>query len=472
MANVNLTINGKALSVPAGTTILEAAKANDIYIPTLCFLKELDPHASCRMCVVEVEGARTFQHACAAKVREGMVVHTDTEAVRASRKLTLELLLSNHAVDCHHCLRIGSSRCDDLDPKFCEMCFFCDCVKDGFCDLQALAREYKVDKLPFEQKHNTLPEDKSSVIVRNPNKCIKCKRCVDVCGKVQTVHNLAASGRGCEVTIGPAFGKPMAESACIGCGRCVQVCPTGAIYAFEHKDELVYYAHRDGVKTAAAVSAALIPELERVLHRESGSVSLPEIAGALKKIGVDTVMDTAEAEEAARAQAEKLLDEKLEQGKPVILTNSFAAKAFLEKTFHEKQDSFLFYDSALAVFGKAAEGYDKRFAFGPVGGDAIECEKTRCVDIAVNARELARIMIRTGSEPNPKRTAELKPLPAPQSSGKYGKLLEKASWSMDRDGMPERFLIGELKCVICRNLGQARAVLESGERFDAVRVIG
>ena len=469
MANVNLTINGKALSVPAGTTILEAAKANDIYIPTLCFLKELDPHASCRMCVVEVEGARTFQHACAAKVREGMVVHTDTEAVRASRKLTLELLLSNHAVDCHHCLRIGSSRCDDLDPKFCEMCFFCDCVKDGFCDLQALAREYKVDKLPFEQKHNTLPEDKSSVIVRNPNKCIKCKRCVDVCGKVQTVHNLAASGRGCEVTIGPAFGKPMAESACIGCGRCVQVCPTGAIYAFEHKDELVYYAHRDGVKTAAAVSAALIPELERVLHRESGSVSLPEIAGALKKIGVDTVMDTAEAEEAARAQAEKQLDEKLEQGKPVILTNSFAAKAFLEKTFHEKQDSFLFYDSALAVFGKAAEGYDKRFAFGPVGGDAIECEKTRCVDIAVNARELARIMIRTGSEPNPRRMAKTDTLGLPVSSGRHSRLLGEAEWNMDAE--PERFEENGLRCVICHNLGQIRRVLESGESFDALRVI-
>ena len=85
--------------------------------------------------------------------------------------------------------------------------------------------------LPFEQKHNTLPIDASSVIVRNPNKCVKCKRCVDICGKVQTVHNLAASGRGCEVTIGPAFGKPMAESACIGCGRCVEVCPTGAIFA-------------------------------------------------------------------------------------------------------------------------------------------------------------------------------------------------------------------------------------------------
>ena len=469
MANVNLTMDGKALSVPAGTTILEAARANGIHIPTLCFLKELDPRASCRMCVVEVEGARTFQHACAAKVREGMVVHTDTEAVRASRKLTLELLLSNHAVDCHHCLRIGSSKCDDLDPKFCEMCFFCDCVKDGFCDLQALAREYKVDVLPFTQKHNTLPIDASSVIVRNPNKCIKCRRCVDVCGKVQTVHNLAASGRGCEVVIGPAFGKAMCDSGCVGCGRCVEVCPTGAIFAKEHKDELVYWAHRDEVKTAAMISADLIPELERVLHREPGSVTPPEIAGAMKKIGVDAVFDACEAEDAARAQAEVLLDERLKAGKPGVLTQSFAAKAFLEKTFPDKQDSFLFYDSALAVFGRAAEGFRKRFALGAIGDAAMECEKTGCVDIAVNPRELARIMIRTGAEPNPGRTAACESLGLPKASGKYGKLLDKAEWNMGKE--PEIFEMDGLRCAVCHNLGQARAVLTGEMPFDIVRVI-
>lgn len=469
MANVNLTIDGKALSVPAGTTILEAARTNGIHIPTLCYLKELDPRASCRMCVVEVEGARTFQHACAARVREGMVVHTDTEAVRASRKLTLELLLSNHAVDCHHCLRIGSSKCDDLDPKFCEMCFYCDCVKDGFCDLQALAREYKVDVLPFAQKHNTLPIDKSSVIVRNPNKCVKCKRCVDVCGKVQTVHNLAASGRGCEVVIGPAYGKAMSDSDCIGCGRCVEVCPTGAIFAQEHKDELVYYAHRDGTKTAAMISADLLPELERVLKRESSSVRLNEIAGALKKIGVDAVYDTAELEDAARSQAETMLDECLPEGKPLILTNSFAAKAFLEKAFPDKKKSFLFYDSALAVFGRAAGDFDKRFAFGAVGGDAMECEKTDCVDIAVNPRELARIMIRTGSEPNPGRTAACECLGLPKASGKYGTLLDKAQWNMKAE--PEFFEQNGLKCVICHNLGQARAILSGDATFDVIRVI-
>ena len=108
----------------------------------------------------------------------------------------------------------------------------------------------------------------------------------------------------------------------------------------------------------------------------------------------------------------------------------------------------------------------------PIGNDATETGKTHPVDITVNPRELARIMIRTGSEPNPKRTAELKPLSVPRPAGQYGKLLEKASWSMARDLTPERFTAGELKCVLCRNLGQARAVLESGEDFDVIRVIG
>lgn len=471
MANVNVTIDGKALSVPAGASILEAAKANGIHIPTLCFMKELDPHASCRMCVVEVEGAKTFQHACAAKVREGMIVHTNTDAVRASRKLTLQLLLSNHAVDCHHCLRIGSSRCDDLDPVFCEMCFFCDCVKDGFCELQALAREYKVDVLPFEQKHNAYPIDATTVIVRNPSKCIKCKRCVDVCGKVQTVHNLAASGRGNAVTIGPILGKAMCDSDCIGCGRCVEVCPTGAIYALEHKDELVYFAHKDGMKTAAMVSEKLIPELERVLKMPSGSVTLPEIAGALKKIGIDEVFNADEAEKLAKAQAESLLEAKLKSGKPVILTNSFAAKAFLEKNFAELKDSFLFYDSPIAHFGKAQKGnFDKLFAFGPVGNDAVECEKTGCVDIAVNPRELSRIMVRTGSEPDPDRTADFAELGVQDPGGRYGKLLGDADWSMAKAA--ETFETDGLRCVICSNFGQAREALGELGRYDVVRIIG
>ena len=469
VADVNVTIDGMALSVPAGTTILEAARANGICIPTLCFLKGLNPHASCRLCVVEVEGARTFQTACTARMREGMVVRTDTGALRDARRLTLQLLLSNHAVDCHHCLRIGSTKAEHFDPKFCESCFFCDCVKDGFCELQALAWEYKVDVLPFSQKHDVHPIDATAPIVRNPNRCIKCMRCVDVCGKVQTVRSLAASGRGGDLSVGPSAGVSMAESGCVGCGRCVEVCPTGALFAREHKDELVYYAHQYGVQTAASVSADLIPELERVLKLRAGSVTLAEIAGALKKIGVDAVYDAAEAEEAARAQAEGLLEARLRTGGPVILTNSFAAKSFLEKTFPDRKESFLFYDSPIAVFGRAAAHFDRSFAFGPVGGDAAECGRTGCVDIAVNARELARIMLRTGSVPNPGRRAECERLGLPGASGSYGRLLDKAVWNMDAE--PETFELDGLRCALCHNLGQARRVLTGGEAFDVIRVI-
>lgn len=476
MANVNITIDGKNLSVPAGITILAAAKANDIYIPTLCFMEKLDPHASCRMCVVEVEGARTFQHACAAKVREGMVVHTNTEAVRKSRKLTLQLLLSDHSVDCHHCLRIGSSKCNDLDPKFCEMCFFCDCVKDGFCDLQRLAREYEVDVLPFEQKHNTYPTDATTVIVRNPNKCVKCRRCVDVCGKVQTVHNLAATGRGSDVIIGTAFAKPMSESDCVGCGMCVEVCPTGAIYAMEHKDELVYYAHKDGMKTAAQVDADLIPELEKVWKAEPGTVTVEQVAGALKKIGVDHVVSSECAAQCAQAKAEALLDERLGEGKPLILSNDPAAWKFLRKYFPQRAEHFAFYSSDLELFGDAARknyGADMVFTFTPIGSAAVEAEENDYVDIAVNPRELYRIMLRTGSEPNTKRVSTPERFPIPAASGKYGKLLDKLSRNLDADF--ETVTIETegktLRCALCHNLGQARKVISELKKFDVVRVI-
>lgn len=476
MANVNLTIDGKAISVPAGVTILAAAKANDIYIPTLCFMEKLDPHASCRMCVVEVEGARTFQHACAAKVREGMVVHTNTAAVRKSRKLTLQLLLSDHSVDCHHCLRIGSSKCNDLDPKFCEMCFFCDCVKDGFCDLQRLAREYEVDVLPFEQKHNMYPIDATTVIVRNPNKCVKCRRCVDVCGKVQTVHNLAATGRGSDVIIGTAFAKPMRESACVGCGMCVEVCPTGAIYAMEHKDELVYYAHKDGMKTAAQVDADLIPELEKVWKAKPGTVTVEQVAGALKKIGIDHVVSSDCAAQCAQAKAEALLDERLAEGKPLILSNDPAAWKFLWANFKEQAERFAFYPSELELFGAAARneyGAEKVFAFTPIGSAAVEAEENDYVDIAVNPRELYRIMVRTGAEPNAKRVSAPERYPMPAVSGKYGKLLQKLERNLDAE--PELVTImadgREVRCALCHNLGQVRKAISKLNNYDVVRVI-
>ena len=471
MANVNLTIDGKAISVPAGTTILAAAKQNDIYIPTLCFLEKLEPHASCRMCVVEVEGARTFQHACAAKVKEGMVVHTNTEAVRASRKLTLQLLLSDHSVDCHHCLRIGSTKCADLDPKFCEWCFFCDCERDGFCDLQSLAREYEVDQLPFEQKHNQHPVDDSSVIVRNPNKCIKCRRCVDVCANVQTVHNLAASGRGSAVKIAPAFSKSMADSRCIGCARCVEVCPTGAIFVKEHKDEMLDVTHTYGVKSVAMADAALIPEIERIWPREHKPITLEQIAGSLKKLGFKAVLNADDMRALAAAETEKRLDQRLKKGSAIV-ADSLAAKKLLERDWADYADRFVFMPSAAAVFGifaKDALGADKTAVVTPVGPEASEVYETGCADFAVNARELYRIMVRTGAEPNPQRAFAPDAVEYDAPSGKYGKVLERVKWNRDAEAERFEMKVGRktYQCAICHNPAQLQAALDA----DIVRVI-
>lgn len=476
MANVNITINGKALSVPVGATVLEAARENGIHIPTLCFLKELSPHASCRMCVVEVEGARTFQHACAAKVREGMVVHTDTEAVRASRKLTLELLLSNHPVDCHHCLRIGSSKCDDLDPKLCESCFFCDCERDGFCELQALAREYKVDVLPFTQKHNTHPVDASTVIVRNPNKCIKCKRCLDVCGKVQTVHNLSVAGRGCEVSIGPAFGKTMAESECVGCGRCAEVCPTAAIFVKEHKDEAVYFAHQYGTETVCMLSGSVLPELEQLYKLPQGSLVIGQAAAALKKIGIDHIFTDAQAKAVAANRAADALDARLGSDRGLILTTSAAAKKFLAREYPELSDHFLFCDDEQKVFAEAAKAKHpdaRRYQVSADNGFAVEAAESGNVDFFINARELYRIFLRTGGAPHRRKPLPLENLNDTPPCARYKALLKTDGFRLS--GQAEECLFTEngreWRALICHNLGQFRAAAKALDYYDVIRVI-
>ena len=486
MADVNLIINGQAIAAPVGSTVLAAAEAAGIRIPTLCAMKELDPNACCRICVVEIDGARTLQHACATKVREGMVVRTDTERVRASRKLTLELLLAHHSVDCHHCLRIGNSRVDDLDPKLCESCFFCDCVRDGFCELQSLAREYKVDKLPFEIRADEYTVDASTPIVRNPNKCIKCRRCVDICNKVQTVHNLCITGRGVEVQVAPAFNKAMAESDCVRCGRCVEVCPCGAVSMQEHKDEVLYAAHAYDTVTAAMITDGGFKVLNGILAEKypDMNASVQQVAGSLKKTGINHVVDYECVERAVRADAEQLLKPRL--GKElVILANDLAAENFLEKNFSDMKDAFAFYPSAQEKFGELAKAAyaveGKKLVLVnicPFGSDAAQAEKSGSVDYAVNGRELYRIMVRTGSEPHPGRVAEPEILSAAEPAGELDAILMPRAWNMSAQAeiLELKIKRKSIRCAICSNLGQARKVLDSiragEEKLDVVRVIG
>lgn len=490
---VKIIMDGKEYQVSKTATILEAARANNVHIPTLCTLKGLDPRANCRMCVVEVEGMRTLQPACATGVREGMVVHTMSERVVASRKATLELILADHAVDCHHCMRIGSSRCASLDPEFCEMCFFCDCVRDGFCELQALAREYKVDQLPYEVEPDRHELDLSlGSVIRNANKCVKCRRCVDICDKVQHVHNLAVIGRGNEVKIGPLMGKSMKDSDCVRCGKCVEHCPTGALFMQEHKDELVYYAHDYKTYTAMQISEAAMEKLRfnlsRTAHPHSTEVSMEMLAGSLKKIGIDAVYSEAEAAAAAKAQATAILDS-ADFTKPVILTNSFAARNLLTKRYNSLSDSFVFYPSSQEAFGKLAREAAKHnmgseqeqvkvFSFTANNEDGAESLEEGCTDLTINADELLRIFQRTGAEPNSKRTAQLASFHVDSTISPYEALLADTAWSMEKE--PKQLTVSvkgvERVAYVCTNLGQADDLLTKMQAgicdADIIRIIG
>lgn len=478
MAEVRLTINGKDCKAESGMTILEAARANDIRIPTLCHFEGLEGRANCRMCVVEVEGMRTSQPACVTKIREGMVVQTETEKLQAARKATLELIMAHHAVDCHHCMRIGSSSEQSLDPKFCEMCFWCDCERDGFCELQTLNREYHVDVLPYIQHEADYEKDTSlDSVIRNPNKCIKCRRCVDICGEVQTVHNLSMANRGRDIMVVPEMGKPMAESACVRCGHCVDVCPVGAIYMQEHKDEMLYFAHSYDTDVAAQVSADVIPELAKLFKVDENEITLGKIAAALHKVGVKTVVSDEHAKYTSAKQAAEIIEKKIGK-EPVIITDSSAVMNFVDRYFPGMKDKIDCYDSAQTSFCKSAAELEgekplKLVNITNVKEAGAEGKETGNADYVINARELYRIFLRTGGAPH-KRAAQALDKTWTDGNLPYEVLLGCKAWNLDKDPEEVAIIVNGKphKCAVAHNLGQVRKLLEGDyKNYDVVRLL-
>jgi len=264
-----ITINNLEIEVPEGTTILDAAKKIGIKIPTLCYLENVQEPGSCRMCVVEVEGARTLQPSCVTQVSEGMKIHTNTKKIRDARKIILELLLSDHPWECNTCDR------------------------NQDCELQKLAEEYGVKEVRFKSVKEYLPLDESTPgIVRDPNKCILCRRCVTVCQEIQGVGTLAPRARGFDTIIAPGQGDLLSEAVCVQCGQCAAVCPVGAI---SEKDDIdkVWEAIDDPekyvvVQTAPAIRAAL----GECFGLTPGTIVKGRMTTALKRLGFDKVFDT------------------------------------------------------------------------------------------------------------------------------------------------------------------------------------
>ncbi|HWQ82291.1 MAG TPA: NADH-dependent [FeFe] hydrogenase, group A6 [Ignavibacteria bacterium] len=267
---ISVEINEKKISVPLGTTILEACKMNQIHIPTLCHHEDLCVAGVCRVCVVEVEGMRTLQAACAFPITAPIKVRTSTSMVRKARRHVIDLLLSEHYGECYSCIRNGN------------------------CELQSLANEYGVDGYTFGHCDKPAYEtDKSSYsVIRDMSKCVLCKRCVRTCIDLQEVGVLEAIDKGDKTHISTFMEKPLADVVCINCGQCINRCPTAALHANDPSDEI--WDAIDNPKKHVVIQTAPSPRaaIAECFGIEPGTSMTQELNTALKRIGFDAVFDT------------------------------------------------------------------------------------------------------------------------------------------------------------------------------------
>ena len=394
MENINLKINGLEVSAPAGSTILEAAHLAGIRIPTLCYLKEINEIGACRMCVVEVKGAKNLVAACVYPINEGMEVWTNTPRLIKSRRRTLQLLLSNHDKKC------------------------LSCVRSGNCELQQLCREYGVDDEDyFQGESNHYELDTSAAhMIRDNNKCILCRRCVAVCEKTQGIGGIGPNNRGFATFIGSAFDMGLGQTSCVSCGQCIAVCPTGALYEKDYTDQILEaIADPDKyvvVQTAPSVRAGLGEEFGYPM----GTDVEGKMAAALRRIGFDKVFDTDWAADLTIMEEATELLQRIQNGGvlPLITSCSPGWIKYCEHYFPDMTENLSSCKSPQQMFGAMLktyfaekEGIDpakivsvsvmpctaKKFEIGREDQNAAGVPD---VDIAITTRELARLIRRCG----------------------------------------------------------------------------
>lgn len=390
---VNIKINDKSYSVPKGSTILEAARYAGIEIPTLCYLKDINEIGACRICMVEVKGARSLVTACVFPVAEGMEIYTNTEKVRHSRKMTLELILSTHDRKC------------------------LSCVRSGTCELQKLCKEFGVeDEGRFDGeiiKYNF--DDSAAHMVRDNNKCIVCRRCIAACDQ-QGISVIGANARGFDTHVSSAFDKDLADVSCISCGQCIVNCPTGAIVEKDNTAE-VFAAINDPEKFVIVQTAPSIrATLGEAFGMSVGTNVEGKMVAALRRLGFDKVFDTDFAADLTiMEEANELLDRVQNGGTlPMITSCSPGWINYCEHYYPEQISHLSTCKSPQQMFGAVMKTYyaekmgidpKNMFVVGIMPCTAKKFETKRDhqnasgypdVDVALTTRELARMIETAG----------------------------------------------------------------------------
>nr|WP_330219187.1 NADH-dependent [FeFe] hydrogenase, group A6 [Moorella mulderi] len=390
---MKLTIDNIPVEVEAGTTILKAAEKAGIHIPTLCYLEGINEIGACRVCVVEVEGARNLMASCVAPVAEGMVVKTNSPRVRMARRLNVELLLSNHKMECPTCIR-------NLN-----------------CELQSLAQELGIRQVRFEGKKSEYPiDDSTPAIIREPDKCILCRRCVAVCEKVQGVKAIAPMGRGFDTVIAPAFQDKLLDIACVECGQCTLVCPVGALYEKDYTSE-VWAALADPEKFVVVQTApATRVSIGQEFGLPPGSINTGQMVAALRRLGFDRVFDTDFTADLTIMEEGSEFIERFTKGGPLPLITSCSPGwiKFMEHFYPEFIPNVSTCKSPQQMFGAVAKTFYAQKAgidpakmvvvsIMPCTAKKFECQRPEMrdsgyqdVDYVLTTRELARMIREAG----------------------------------------------------------------------------
>ena len=390
---INLTIDGLNVSVPEGTTILEAARTAGIDIPTLCFLKDINEAGDCRMCIVEVEGRRGFATSCIQKVEEGMVVKTNSKDVSEAREVVLDLILSNHHKDC------------------------LSCVRNGNCELQRLAQRYnKQDILYSGELCEHEIDCGSHSIVRDFNKCVLCRRCVATCKKVQKIGAIDVANRGFNSCVSTVDNLSLNDVNCTNCGQCIMSCPTGALREKDNTRD-VWSLIRDEdkyvvVQTAPAVRAALGEEFGLPI----GTNVTGKMVTALRRIGFDKVFDTnTGADFTIMEEANELLERLSNDGTlPMITSCSPGWVKYIEMNYPDQLAHVSSCKSPHQMFGALIKSYyaekigvdPKNIAVISVmpciakkfeaNREQMNVNGIKDVDYVITTRELARMIKQAG----------------------------------------------------------------------------